>query len=108
MTDETPYLLLVLAADADDYAAWCRETGRTPLDGSAWAITSGTGRPVTRRRAFQVTERWRERKANRRTLAQLQADGVPYGNEQGPWPRERMPDLSWPSAWQRLLHRTAA
>jgi hypothetical protein len=107
MATETPYLLLVLAAGADDYTDWCRATGRTPFDGSAWAISSGTGCVVTNRRTFQVTERWRERKGNRRILAGLHASGVPYGDEQGPWPDGRVPDLSWPTPWQRLLHRAA-
>lgn len=105
MAPETPHFLLVLAADAKDYAAWCRETGRTPLDGtSAWAISHRTGVVLTRHRTFQVTERWQEKKENRRILQGLRRDGVPYGDEGGPWTEDQVPDLSWPTVWQRLVH----
>lgn len=110
---EDRYLLLVLAADADDYLDWCCRTGRTPLDGTnAWAISGGTGACLTKRRTFQVTERWREDKNNRRILQRFR-DPLPfdevvrYGDEKGPWPEERVPDLSWPSLWGRILHRAA-
>ena len=111
--DESRYLLLVLAADADDYVDWCRRTGRVPLDGTnAWSISGGTGACVTKLRTFQVTERWREDKDNRRTLHQfrnpLPFDAVvEYGDENGPWGKDRVPDLSWPTVWQRLLGRAA-
>jgi len=111
--NEARYLLLVLAADVDDYVDWCHRTGRTPLDGTnAWAISSGTGACVTKRRTFQVTERWREDKDNRRILQgfwnPLPFDSaVLYGDEEGPWPEGQAPDLSWPTLWQRLLQRAA-
>jgi hypothetical protein len=108
------YLLLVLAADADDYVDWCRRTGRTPLDGTnAWAISGGTGACFTNRRTFQVTERWREDKGNRRIVQRFK-DPLPfdvvvrYGDEDGPWPEQRVPDLSWPTVWERLLRKAAA
>ncbi|GAA2629504.1 hypothetical protein [Streptomyces axinellae] len=110
---EDRYLLLVLAADGDDYVDWCRRTGRVPLDGTnAWAISSDTGDGLTTRRTFQVTDRWRENRANRRILERFRAPlpfdtTVRYGDENGPWPEERVPDLSWPSTWRRLLHRAA-
>ena len=101
------YLCLVLAADAHDYVKWCRQTGRTPFVGSAWAISRSTGASLTGRRTFQATDRWRENKCNRRLVQQLAEDRppfgpVPYGDEDGPWPSERIPDLSWPSRWRRI------
>jgi hypothetical protein len=110
------YLCLVVAADVDDYVDWCRATGRTPLNGTVYAISSGTGTFVTRRRTFQVTDRWREDKDNRRTVQRLLRghsidQPVPYGDENGPWAADRIPDLSWPTWWQRVtgeLHRQGA
>lgn len=103
------YLCLVVAADADDYVDWCRSAGRTPFDGSAWALSSRTGASVTQRRTFQVTDRWRQDadKSNRRVVRELLRGGVPYGDENGPWPDDRMPDLSWPTWWQRITRRAA-
>lgn len=102
------YLCIVLAADAHDYVAWCRHTGRTPFDGTAWAISRDTGRLLGGKRTFQVTDRWRENKHNRRIVKQLGdthrlAGAVPYGDEDGPWPDDRIPDLNWPTCWQRHI-----
>jgi hypothetical protein len=110
MTSE--YLCLVLAADVDDYVAWCRSTGRTPLGGTFFAITAYAGIVVTHRRTFLVTDRWRERSSNRRIVQQLQdpkASGgtVSYGDENGPWSSEQVPDLTWPGWWRRHLARAA-
>ncbi|MEV0556245.1 hypothetical protein AB0I27_22685 [Streptomyces sp. NPDC050597] len=106
------YLCLVVAADVDDYVDWCRSAGRTPFNGSAWALSSWTGAAVTQRRTFQVTDRWRQDadKGNRRIVRELQQEGVLYGDEDGPWPEERVPDLSWPTWRDRLTrrHRQAA
>lgn len=99
------HLLLVLAAHGDDYVAWCKTTGRTSFGSNAWAISAGTGIFVTHHRTFQVTDRWQEDPSNRRTLRGLQADGVPYGDEHGPWPPERVPVLTWPSWWRRMQAR---
>lgn len=102
------HLCLILAADANDYVDWCRRSDRIPFDGTAWAISSGTGEFVTSRRTFQVTDRWQEGKSNRRIVREF-ADSrrlygvVPYGDENGPWPAERIPDLNWPTWWQRVL-----
>ncbi|WP_405559020.1 hypothetical protein OHV08_34125 [Streptomyces canus] len=108
-------LCIVLAADAHDYVDWCRATQRTPFDGTAWAISRDTGLALGGRRTFQVTDRWRENQHNRHLVRQFSdgdgLDGViPYGDEDGPWPAERTPDLSWPSWWQRFTtrHRQAA
>lgn len=102
---------IVLAADADDYVRWCRQTGRAPFIGTAWAISRDTGAILGSRRTFQVTDRWRENQHNRRLLKEL-ADtdrlggAVPYGDEDGPWTPERIPDLSWPTWWQRRRGKT--
>ena len=105
------HLCLVLAANDQDYLNWCERTGRQPLDGSnAWALSGWTGffwHGQSRPRTFQVTDRWKECRQNRRTLADLRRHGVPYGDEDGPWPAERIPDLHWPSWWERLARRTA-
>jgi hypothetical protein len=106
------YLCIVLAADVDDYVDWCRHTGRTPFDGTAWAISDGTGIAVTHKRTFQVTDRWRDNKHNRRIMKRLGDDRwlggtVPYGDETGPWPTERVPDLNWPTCWQRVKGKLA-
>lgn len=101
------YLCLVLAADDQDYLDWCERTGRRPLDGSAWALSGWTGFIWHgHSRCLQVTERWRERSRNRRVLADLRRHGVEYGDENGPWTAERVPDLGWPSRWQRLTRRS--
>lgn len=101
-------LLLVLAVDADDYMAWCALNGRIPLTTNTWAITERTGFYVAgHSRTFQVTDRWREHKYNRKILAGLRRMGVPYGDELGPWPDSQVPDLSWPTQWQRLTRRAA-
>ncbi|WP_394436264.1 hypothetical protein [Streptomyces sp. SGAir0957] len=104
------YLCIVLAADVDDYLDWCRAAGCTPLRGTAYALSGDTGTFVTRRRTFQVTDRWRENKKNRAIVQHLlYGDAidapVPYGDEAGPWPAEQIPDLSWPSWWQRLTRQ---
>lgn len=104
----TSNLVLVLAADADDYVAWCRARDRQPFATTAWAITQWTGSMWHgSRRTFQVTDRWRENTSNRRLLAELRKQGVLYGDEHGAWPSERVPDLSWPTRWQRIRTRIA-
>lgn len=94
----TKYLCIVVAGGPEDYVTWCRNTGRTPLSGTAWAITEDTG-SMFQPKTFQVTDRWKEDKRNRRTVRALLAAGVPYGDEDGPWPAERIPDLTWPRRW---------
>ncbi|WP_128803708.1 MULTISPECIES: hypothetical protein [unclassified Streptomyces] len=98
---EQPWLVIVLAADFTDYRAWCKNSGRLPLEGSAYAASDATGIVLTSRRVFQVTDRWKERKRNRAILLQLERARVQYGDETGPWPQERIPDLTWPTWWQR-------
>ena len=111
MTDAT-YFVVVLAADVDDYADWCHASDRTPFATSAVMISAFNGFELFQeRRTFQVTDRWRESSRNRAFLDVLRVQEVPYGDEEGPWPAERVPDLSWPAAprWRRLLRpfRTA-
>jgi hypothetical protein len=103
------HLLLVLAADDQDYIDWCEETGRRPCEGSAWAISGWTGFLwYGHSRCFQVTDRWIERGRNRGTLADLKRHGVLYGDENGPWAPWRAPDLSWPSWWRRAFQNVHA
>lgn len=101
------YLCIVVAADIDDYVDWCRRSGRTPLGCTIYAISSGSGVHAARYRTFQVTDRWREDSGNRETVRRLihghaMDKPVPYGDERGPWTDDQIPDLSWPTWWQRV------
>lgn len=95
------HLVIVVAADAEDYLAWCEAGGRQPMRESLWALTPWTGELLGLPRTFQTTARWREDRYNRRLVARLMAKGVPYGDACGPWPTHRVPDLAWPRWWQR-------